>query len=424
MDRICRATLAVLVIGLVAQVSTASADAVDDFQGSWVDRALDLQYELGGDVGFDNAPVVGTHNSFNSIAEMGPTLSAQDSNQAINLVDQLDINIRSLELDLHRFPSLDGPGYRPVVCHALGGGIGCTVEKTIGPVLDEIVGWLDRPTNADQVLFLYLEDDLQDVSTHNDATAIIRAKFGSRLYLPPQNGQCNELPGDLSRNDVRDSGKQVIIVANCGSGNWPSVIHSWERHREERPFDYEDFPSCGPVFTTDEYQSSLIRYYEDSTQLTAQFGTPDDGIDPATAAAMARCGVDLIGLDQLQPGDGRLRSLVWSWSPGEPRAGGNCAQAYAGKGRQFGRWVARDCRAKRRRSACLTAEGNWTIPKHKKRGWYRARRICEKFDAQLAVPRTGYENQLLRVAMQDAGVKSTWLGYRQVSGTWTAIDPR
>jgi hypothetical protein len=41
----------------------------------------------------------------------------------------------------------------------------------------------------------------------------------------------------------------------------------------------------------------LTAQRETDTQLTATAGTPDDAIPPATAAAMARCGVNLIGFD-------------------------------------------------------------------------------------------------------------------------------
>src|SRR4051794_37516564 len=72
---------------------------------AWTQRALALQYELGSDMPLRNAPWAGTHNSFNSSAEMGPTLSAMDSNQGLPLQDQLALGIRSLELDVHWFPS-------------------------------------------------------------------------------------------------------------------------------------------------------------------------------------------------------------------------------------------------------------------------------------------------------------------------------
>src|ERR687883_279318 len=78
---------------LLTLAAPASADP-------WVDRALDTQYELGSALPLRNAPWIGTHNSFNSSSEP-PTLSGLDNNQVLSLPDQLDIGVRSLELDAH-----------------------------------------------------------------------------------------------------------------------------------------------------------------------------------------------------------------------------------------------------------------------------------------------------------------------------------
>ncbi|HEV2075606.1 MAG TPA: hypothetical protein VGR10_05165, partial [Thermoleophilaceae bacterium] len=350
------ATLAAILV--TATSAQAASPAIERYQGSWVHRALGLQYELGGDVGFVDAPWVGTHNSFNSVAEMGPTLSNQDSNQKLSLVDQLRIDVRSLELDLHWFPSARDEGYAPVyapvVCHATGEHAGCSVEKPLGPVLGEIGRWLRRPAHGDQVLLLYLEDHLDEEKGYDEAAGIIRERLGDLLYEPRGEG-CTTLPDDLTRDQVRAAGAQVVAVSSCGIGaGWPSVIFDWSAHREARPMGYTGFPRCGPDFSRADYDERLIRYFEDSTQLTNTAGNPDDGITPATAAAMARCGVDLVGLDQLGPYDGRLASLVWSWAPAQPRAGaGRCALQRVNARWPFGRWFASGC-GRPRQAACLS----------------------------------------------------------------------
>ena len=402
-------------------VAPATADEVDDFQGTWVDRALDLQYELGFDVPLRNAPYVGTHNSFNSVAEMGPTLSAMDSNQRLGLVDQLDVDVRSIELDLHRFPSAQGAGFRPVVCHALGGGIGCTVEKDLDPILAEISGWLRRPENSEQVLLLYLEDDLDTARTHDDAAAAIEASLGDLVHRPEGEG-CQEVSTELTRDEIRDSGKRVLIVSGCGKGDaWQSLAFSWEDHRESRPFDFEDFPGCGPDYTIADSRKHLIRYFEDSTKVTRGTGEPDDGLIPETVAAMVRCGIDLVGLDQLTPFDGRLEGLVWSWAPEQPSTG-RCAIDKVGARFPFGRWFSKPCASLRGRPACR--KGNrWIVP----RGRSDRRKgiaVCRELGGRLSVPRSGYENQLLRLAMAKRGARSALLGLRLKRDTWTARDPR
>jgi hypothetical protein len=357
-------------------------------------------------VGLANAPWVGTHNSFNSTAEMGPTLSNTDSNQQLSLVDQLGLDVRSLELDLHWFPSASGGGFAPVVCHARGpeeGHAGCSIEKPLGPVLEEIAGWLRA--HRDQVLLLYLEDDMGE--GHDEAAATLTRVLGETVYRPPAGG-CSKLPLDLTRDDVLAAGRQVVIVSGCGSGAaWPGLVFDWSSRGEERPHGYTDFPQCGSEFTRAEYDANLIRYYEDSTALTAGVGSPDDGLTPETTARVARCGVDLTGFDQLLPDDGRLEAMVWSWAEDEPRSdAGDCSIQ-----RADGRWKARSCR-ERQPLACRASDGSWSV----------ARRCAR--ETRHAVPRTGHEGQLLRVAMQHAGVTAARLGQRRRGESWVALDPR
>src|SRR4051794_21818517 len=162
-----------------------SEQAIEDFQGSWVDRALRDQYELGNDIGMRNAPWVGTHNSFDSTAEMGPTLSDTDANQQLSLANQLRIDVRSLELDVHWFPRAGSGGANaPVVCHAEGNHAGCTVEKQFGPVLGEIASWLRQPANRDQVLLLYVEDHLDSAQGYDAGAAAVNQELGNLVYRP------------------------------------------------------------------------------------------------------------------------------------------------------------------------------------------------------------------------------------------------
>lgn len=407
--------LGIVVAALCAVAVPASASAE-----GWERAALGLQYELASDVPLRNAPWVGTHNSFNSVAEMGPALSPLDSNQKLPIADQLRLGIRSLELDVHWFPSARTGGFAPVVCHATGEHGGCSVEKTLAEVLSEIQGWLRE--NPDQVLLLYLEDHLDGQDGHDAAAAVLEQELGSAIHRPPAGGDCAPTPLDLTRDQVRSTGAQVVIVSDCGSGSaWPAQVWSFADHEETRPRGYQDFPDCGPDFDRATYDNEMVRYFEDSTQLTAGgsvvgASTRDDGITPATAAAMARCGVDLLGLDQLTHGDLRLGALVWSWAPGEPRSG-DCAVQ-----RADARWEARACSG-RRQAACRADDGSWLLtPRAELRS--NAARACASESAAFAAPRTGYEGQLLRVAMEGAGATEAWLGLTRTADSWLALDAR
>jgi hypothetical protein len=369
--------------------------ALAAYEKSWTHRALAFQYGLAGDVGMVNAPWLGTHNSFNSIAQQGPALSTTDANQQLTLVDQLRMDMRSLELDVHWFPSVRAGGQNaPVVCHA--GAVsdhdGCSTEPLLGPVLDQIAGWLR--THRDQVLLLYMEDHLSG-GGYPSAVAAIKQSLGSMVYRTGSGG-CTELPADLTRNKVLAAGAQVVMVANsgCGEGaDWRSLAFSWTKHREEGPSQFVANPPCG--FARSDYDTRLIRYYEDSTWLSAGAGAaagdPDSpGLTPAIVKAMTRCGVDLFGFDQLQPGDGRNDAAVWSWAPGE-RTSAGCAEM-----RGDGRWYALGCKQKRP-VACRRSDGSWLVT-DKSFAAAKAAGACSAEGAKLDVPRTGYDNELLRQA--------------------------
>ncbi len=409
---------------LTAVIACAAAPAAEAADADWVQRALGSQYELGSEIGFANAPWIGTHNSFNSTAEMGQTLSAQDANQQIDLVSQLDAGMRSLELDVHRYPDIGGV---PRVCHARGHDqlhFGCTIEKELTIVLGEVAAWLNEAGHEEEVLLLYLEDHLDDDEGYGDGAAAVTAQLGDLVFTPPP-GACSEVPQDLTRNDVLAAGHQVVIVSDCGVGTaWPGVAFNWDSHVEDRPVDYADFPDCGPDFDRATYDTLFVRYYEDSTALTNQVGpptgiaTPDDGITPETAAAMMRCGVDLIGLDQLGgPADPRLEALVWSWAPGEPGPGGQaggrprrCIKQVVSAALPFGRWRDTRCEIKRA-TACRMADGSWTVLK-RRRHERRAILACGRRGGAIGAPRTGFEAQQLRLAMAAAGVRAARLGLR------------
>jgi hypothetical protein len=302
---------------------------------------------------------------------MGPTLSDSDPNQQLSLVDQLRIDVRALELDVHWFLN------RPVVCHADGDFTGCSIEQTLDVELRKIDGWLAQ--HPDQVILLYLEDHLGAQAGHDAGAKMIADTIGPRVYRP-QGGGCQELPLTLTRDAVRAAGKQVIIVGGCGAGaSYQSYAFSWDKHVETRPVGFQGPPACGPDFPRSVWDTTLVRYYEDSTFLTdggsyVGQSTRDDGLTPATTTALVRCGVDLLGFDQLLPDDGRLDAAVWSWAPGEPRAGaGRCVVQRPSDGR----WEARHCSA--------------------------------RYGTAQPVPHTGYENELLREA---AGGKPVLLDFK------------
>jgi hypothetical protein len=370
--------------------------AVAGAERSWTTRALAFQHAIGHDVPLRDAQWPGTHNSFNSIAEMGPAVSVMDSNQRLSLVDQLRVGIRSLELDLHWFPSARGGGMAPVVCHAQGGA-GCSVEKPLGETLGPIGDWLRA--HRDQVLFLYLENQLGGEQGSDAAAAAIEQEIGD-LVLRPKGpaGSCVELPGAATRADVLAAGKQVVILSNCGAGAaWRSWSFGWSDHEETRP---RGFTSCHADFDPATYDRTIIRYYEDDTWLTSAASNTgaasrDDGLTAESTALMTRCGVDLLGFDQLTADDARLGAMVWSFAEGEDPASRCAAQRPAD-----GRWIGAPCRVKRP-FVCRSASGAFAVTAKRLRG--------DRPPAGCGAPRTGRENARAHAA---ASGDAAWIAIR------------
>jgi hypothetical protein len=152
-----------------------------------------------------------------------------------------------------------------------------------------------------------------------------------------------------------------------------------------------------------DFANRLVRVFEDSTWLSASVSGGGGGwITPAYVRTMMRCGVDLFGLDQLLPFDGRLEAAVWTWADeaAVPRAGDCAAQ------RPDGRWEGAGC-ASKKSPACVSAARGWTVlataVKRKS-----AAAACAGAGLELGTPQTSEENAALRMAAGDVPV---WLGY-------------
>ncbi|MEA2391587.1 MAG: hypothetical protein QOK31_1696 [Solirubrobacteraceae bacterium] len=397
-------------------------DITGDYGRSWLHRAAAFQYRLGGPLPLLRAQWLGTHNSFNSTSE-SPTLSHTDSNQQLSLSQQLNIDIRGLELDLHWFPSATTGGAKTVVvCHARGPdeeNAGCTNERTFVQVLPEIANWLNTSGHRREVVLLYLEDELGDPAGYAQTVAtldhVLRRPDGHSLIYRPRPSDiaskgCASLPLGISRERIRARGAQVLLVGNCRSG-WAADVYGWDdRHVESGSTPrYRAFPACDATYSRRIYDTKLVRYYEDSTFVSAATdptGSPSDAqadrLTPDKAAAMTRCGVGLFGFDQLLPNDGRIGATIWSWASGQPSPQHHRCTVQ----RTDGHWVARGCRA-RRRAACATAHG-WLLTRPKV-PFAESPEECRDRHARFVLPRTGYDNSRLRQAARRGEV---WIAYR------------
>lgn len=395
---------------------------IKSYERSWVHRALMLQRQLDAGAPLIDELFAHTHNSFNSSAYdtslaqpptpthpgYYPTLTNQDPNQVYSLTDQLRMDVRAIELDLHWFPSPFGSaqtdGNWVILCHGqtqqLGPQavqIGCSDDRPVQDGFAEVAAWLKA--NPHEFVVLYLENQLQaSAQAHAIAGALLKQYFGS-LIMPTSKGKpCASMPYESSRAALMAKGYRLLVVGNCDVGGptaWGALVHErgpkWDEGGDPSTYSIAD---CAKDSAHNLAHTIFRREYEDQTFVTAVTGTnpTTDAKRPVSrdnAALMARCGVNLVGFDQLRPDDGRLSGLVWSWAVDEPNGHG-CA--YQGADTRFHIAACATPKA----FACLSPQGTWKVAALPD-SWDQGRVACAKVGRGyvFATPVNGLRNALL-----------------------------
>jgi hypothetical protein len=273
------------------------------------------------------------------------------------------------------------------------------------------------------VLLVYLENQLfnggpvaSDVQAHDVAASIIKSQLGPMVYQPPAGmkaGNCAPMPYDRSRADLLAAGKQVLLVGNCGPGAWNQWVFTrgpaWDESGNPTTYGAK---SCAADQAARENHTSFRRWYEESPWLEAMTNATQV-LTASTTAQMVRCGANIIGFDQLQPFDGRLAAMVWSWAQNEPAAGaGDCAEQGAD-----GRFHTSDC-GQRLPFACVDSSLDWHVT-HAVGRWQDGVKACTREfpGSSYGVPPNGYRNAQLSAAHPGGSV---WLNYARTGSTWTA----
>ncbi len=401
---------------------------IDEHERSWAHRALRLQARLDEGEPLRAGLVPHTHNSANATA-YAPRLANADPNQRYGIEDQLRMGIRGIELDLHWVPHPTGTaatGHKAVVlCHGRSETVGpatvhlgCSVDRRFEEGLAEIRAFLDRAGNEREVVLLYLENQLDgDPRAHDLAASALESVLGDEVARPPGAEPCAPMPLEASRADLLDAGHRVLIVGNCGPGAWGSWVHERGPGWDERGNSggYPAFELCTTERAERNYDERFIRVFEDSTWLSAMAGSGST-ITPSEVTAMVRCGVNMPGLDRVEPFDDRLDALVWSWARGEPAP--DAAGACAAWGTDA-RFRAEAC-GEERAFACRLPDGRWTVPDVRGPSG-DGPTVCAAAGGRHDVPATGWDNEGLRAAAAGAG--ELWLDYRSGGEGWAPHAP-
>lgn len=403
--------------------------SVQNYLAGPVHRALVQQYELGLTVPLGEAQIPATHNSFNyTNANIPPTLSGMDPDQLYSMVHQLDLDMRFLELDLHWYPSLGAPGgYAPILCHGFDNHLGCTFERTAASGLQEIRRWLDA--HPETVIILYVEnrldDPVDDISKSLPAgAAVIESTLGTTsgrdlLFRPEQvqpgaTCETQAIPLHVSLAQIRATGKQVLLyTSGCGHDPGWDVLGFNDSNVVEKGMPVTvQFPDC--YFTRTQFESSYTRFFDSNTLVDVLAG--GGNLLPMTAEQiheMMRCGANAPGPNFVDPHADQLAGFVWSWSYGQPLSG-SAQQCAVHNG--DGRFQAESC-GQFLRYACQGPDG-WHISPGA--GQFAGGALGCVGQGGFAVPRTGYQNELLKAAKAQAGVDRVRLAYTAGNdGNWT-----
>jgi hypothetical protein len=408
------------------------------YRKSWVHRALTLQRPLDTRSPLYEATFAATHNSFNASSyyvpangkpvDYYPTLTNQDPNQVYSITDQLRMDIRGIEVDLHWVPSAYGSpktaGYWVDVCHGASEGVpqsgqhvhvGCTIDRSLQNALVEIRSWLKQ--HRHEFLLIYLENQLDnDTAAHNVAAALIKQHLGRLVYRPSGHlpaGRCRQMPYATSRQQMQRTGARVLLVGNCGPGSWNRWVFTrgdkWNEGGNPTTYGAKD---CAADEQGHERHTTFRRWYEESPFLEAATAASQTLTAKATRA-MVHCGANLTGWDQLTPKDGRLRAFIWSWAQQFPRAGrGRCALQAA-----HGRFKNANC-SSRLRFACVDRHLDWHVTRAAG-PWRRGHAACraEFPHSRFGVPPDGYRDRQIVAAKPRAHAR-VWLDYEKVRGKW------
>lgn len=423
---------------------------------TWNHFAHDLQRDLDADTPMVESLWLASHNSFNYPTPEIP--SSSDPNQFITIPEQLDLEMRGVELDIHwtEKPRCSG-NLELLICHAFGNHSTCSgTEPTVDGYFEEIRDWLIA--NPDEVIHLDIQAEYTVIDTRQPSTstsappypvcpptspdptgaddpfkltnALLKNIFGDLLYTPADSGE-NNLPLQKTRNDIVAANRQVIVTSEQDSAEWLESVHKLSTVRKQGANrnigdgGFEAYPNCDSDLFDDanDFRTNWTRVWEDATTSGSATANNTRGplfpVDESQIQEMLKCGLNMPSFDRLRANDTRLTAMVWSWAETEPAINdeANCALHNAD-----GRFESADCTATAAYACADANNTNWIIATPAG-VWADGVAACNGLGLQFATPQTGYFNQLLREAKTSAGVTNVWLNYSEdavTEGIWAA----
>lgn len=439
MNFLIKPTLAALaLVGLMTPMTSADTTYTD-----WAAHALGLQEHLDDDRPLSQTFWVGTHNSYAAYNWDGSY--HDDPNQTLSPTEQLDAGVRFIVYDVHPLNIWSDKMY---LCHGaevLGISWNCSSgNKRFKEGLKAVRDWINNG-HSDSVVIIKLETETKLGKSADD----IEDYIGSMIYRPADAGlsDCASLPvGSLTKQDVLDAGKNVIMIATpekCGdmsSNKFRSrVFVGLDLYDdvtgltdENEKFDRPNVAEC-EAYSAAYREANMLRQFDGATFLGI-LGGGDPKITADNLAGYMACGLNVFelwnyaGANRLTLDSGThtteydffgKEDMVWSWAQGEPNDMGSAEDCATS--RADGRFNDAQC-TNTERVACRSAAGHWQITL----GEYffsNGVMACEsEFGSAYGFdkPATPYENAALLAAKSQVGASVVWINYSDqvTEGTW------
>lgn len=420
--------LGIIAAGLLSAESFAMSGAPADAEidndrlsahhKSWEYQALAKQSLLDNAAPYSQGFRLQGHNAFNSSGYS--SIVYIDPNHTLTITEQLEIGVRSLELDAHwtwqtkRIPN----GYDLLLCHGQSKHEGCSgLERYVRDGVEEINRWLRK--NPKEVVAIMIQDETEG---HYSELAAAFSSIHDLIYkAEPRDVYRSfyDVIPDLSEEDILRAGKQVIIMGPGNAGEFTRFTHSGSFSGMGSPNDFAQVDEAACI-QLKERQTTNHRLFEDGTNI-GQWFVGEGRISDALATKALKCGASALGADKLVIGDSRVRATIWSWGEGEPNdASGveDCAESRAN-----GRFNDADCNTVQR-FACATDDAKeWSISAAAAANSVSGgEQACQQNGAQwhFSVPVNSQQNEWLKQAKVAAGVDVVWLNYRDQAeeGMW------
>lgn len=414
-----------------------------NFRDTWAYWALQNQRkQLQADVPVSKVVWIGAHNAYNNYAD-GYLLP----NNWYSITDLLRSGTRFLALDVYHGASWPIGCSLAQLSHAGKYPTGAVwTDRYYYNAIKEIRNWMLKPENADEVVWIEMQDGVPEADSHhiNDPIERYLADEPEIGVFTPADYEANGSAFPSQRELVATKRRAICIAWNSDFGGEyvlekPGICVN----KYGKPYVDFDRTVWPPTIDGEMAHPESVKLGEIAGNRLPLVGGDLHPITEGRLAELVRYNVNFIGMDMVlhaeedfAPGD-RLKGAVWSWREGEWEAAGVAQAALMGSD---GRWGPRSPYLVRRFAAArptteeIYVEGElvevadtweWVVTQGAGTWFDGGRAVYDEFGPEYTffVPLNGHQNRELTEANLDGA--ELWLNYGDLrtDGIWEINTP-